>query len=113
MTNTTDLIRRAIDWLALQRNYGTGTQDTERYLIPGTGQYLYPDIRSHRYALTGLVEDKVREVGRLFIDVWPGGSSADWDVNASQMLKVNFEHKDPLIARLGSLMALVEKIDES
>ena len=92
MADMTDLIRRAAKYL-------------------GWAWENIPNTRPQLHALTGLVEDKVRETGVFTIKSWQSGCQIRYVV-LGEWRETDFVHDDPLIARLGALMQLVEKIDD-
>ena len=90
MTDTTDLIRRA----------------------EGYAGYKWNGLRSELHALTGLVEDKVEwRAIRMFSPDDIHGPLWECQVEDGEYV-ATVQANDPLIARLGALMQLVEKIEE-
>ena len=104
MTDTTELIRRAaeyVEWKPIGNDW----------LHPTRPWRLQPS--EERYdlgALVTLVEDKVREkFGPPCIEIMPSYTKVSVPVGDA-MVFYTFEHEDQLIALLGALMQVAEKL---
>jgi len=103
--NTQGLIRWAAEYVGWGRELESPAWDTgKRDSLPGLSRY---DL----HALVGLVEDKVRGDDHLLWDIEPQRCVARKYRTGLHVATGEWIHKDPLIARLGALRQLVEKIE--
>ena len=113
MTDTTDLIREAAEYVGWDCFYD---KLTGHYLFStASGDIDCPD-RAGLHALTGLVEDEVRGAPPFLVrGVYVVRIEDEWLCHVTTVTGPHtYRHrdKDPLIARLGALMQLVEKIGD-
>jgi hypothetical protein len=112
-TKCDDLIRRAAEYVgAVRPEHGSAV-----FLLGKKPTLIrfYDPPRWAIHALTGLVEDKVRDgFPHLDLESCSGlvdGKPETWFCIRAAGKWTKFKHEDPLIARLGALMQLVEKVD--
>ena len=106
MTDTTDLIRWAAEYVGWQLR-GYHSNGKAWYSDNIQTVYCPALVRAHFHALTGVVEDKVRMEYCIILTIWADACEVENLDN-----KILVKNEDLLIARLGALMQLVEKINE-